>query len=88
MLEKDQVVEIIKKFGKHAQDSGAAETQIALLSKRIESLTGHVGVHKKDFSTRRGLLQLVGQRRQLLSYIRRKNEDRYQKIVKELGLRK
>jgi len=88
VLEKDQVAEIIKKFGKHAKDSGAAETQIALLSKRISVLTGHVDTHDKDYSSRRGLLQLVSQRRQLLSYVRRKNEDRYQKIVKELGLRK
>ena len=88
MLDKDQVSEIIKKFGKNVKDSGAAESQIALLSKRIDGLTGHVDTHMKDFSSRRGLLQLVSQRRQLLSYVRRKNEDRYQKIVKELGLRK
>ena len=80
--------EIIEKFGKHEGDTGSPEVQIALLSHRINYLTEHFKTHKKDHHSRRGLLQLVGQRRDLLDYLKRKDLSRYQSIVAQLGLRK
>ncbi len=72
----------------HEGDTGSADFQIALLSKRIAHLTGHLGDHKKDFSSRRGLLRLVSRRRTLLDYLKTESEERYQKLVKGLGLRR
>ena len=80
--------EIIKRFGKNDSDTGSPEVQIALLSYRIEYLTEHFKQHKKDHHSRRGLLKMVGQRRDLLDYLKRKDLNRYQNIVTELGLRK
>ena len=80
--------EIIEKFATHEGDTGSPEVQIALLSHRINYLTEHFKTHKKDHHSRRGLLQLVGQRRDLLDYLKRKDLGRYQNIVAELGLRK
>jgi small subunit ribosomal protein S15 len=80
--------EIISKFAKHQGDTGSPEVQIALLTQRIHDLTGHFKGHAKDHQTRRGLLQMVGQRRRLLAYLRKKNVDRYKSVTKELGLRK
>ncbi len=71
-LTKEQKAELIKEFGKSESDSGSAEVQVAILSHRIKGLTEHMKEHKKDFHTRRGLLQLVGQRRRLLSYIKKR----------------
>ncbi|MBW2066119.1 MAG: 30S ribosomal protein S15 [Deltaproteobacteria bacterium] len=79
---------IIERFKIHEKDTGSSEVQIALLSNRINYLTDHFKVHKKDHHSRRGLLKLVGQRRRLLNYLKRTDKERYQRIIKELGLRK
>jgi small subunit ribosomal protein S15 len=80
--------EIMEQFGKHEGDTGSPEVQIALLTRRIEYLTEHFKVHKKDFHSRQGLLKLVGRRRNLLNYLRKIDIQRYRGIVEELGLRK
>lgn len=85
---KERKEEIIKEHGKHEGDTGCPEVQIALLTERINHLTGHFATHKKDFAGRRGLLKLVGQRRNLLNYLRVNDIERYREIVKALGLRK
>lgn len=72
----------------HETDTGSAEYQVALMTKRIVHLTDHLGTHKKDNSSRRGLLKLVAQRRKLLDYLKAKDEERYQKLIKGLGLRR
>jgi len=87
-LEKDKKQEIIKKFQVHENDSGSPEVQIALLTERINQLTEHFQIHKKDYHSRRGLLKLVGQRRRLLDYLKSRKAEKYRQIVKELGLRK
>jgi small subunit ribosomal protein S15 len=87
-LDKDKKQEIIKKFRVHETDSGSPEVQIALLTERINQLTEHFQVHKKDYHSRRGLLKLVGQRRRLLDYLKSRKADMYRKMVKDLGLRK
>lgn len=78
----------ISKFRQHETDTGSPEVQIALLSQRIEYLTEHFKVHKKDHHSRRGLLKLVGQRRRLLDYLKRSSVDRYRNVVTSLNLRK
>ena len=80
--------EIIERFKIHDGDTGSPEVQIALLSARIQYLTEHFKVHKKDHHSRRGLLKLVGKRRSLLNYLKKKDIDRYKRIIDELGLRK
>ncbi len=80
--------EIIEKFKTHASDTGSSEVQIALLTDRIKYLTEHFKVHKKDHHSRQGLLKLVGQRRSLLDYLKKKDVNQYRTILKELGLRK
>ena len=87
-IEKDKTVEIIKNFGTNENDSGSADVQVAILTERIKNLTEHLKVHKKDFGSRRGLLSMVGQRRNLLKYIKNKNEGRYTNLIKKLGLRR
>lgn len=79
---------VIQTHRLHDTDTGSPEVQIALLSQRIEYLTEHFKVHKKDHHSRRGLLKLVGQRRQLLDYLKRENVERYRQIVSSLNLRK
>ncbi len=79
---------LIKEYAQGAADTGSPEVQVALLSERISGLTDHLQTHGKDFSSRRGLLVLVGQRRRLLDYLKRKNNERYQELVKRLGLRR
>jgi small subunit ribosomal protein S15 len=79
---------IINGFRLHEKDTGSPEVQIALLSARIEYLTGHFKVHKKDHHSRRGLLKLVGQRRRLLDYLKKTDVERYRSIITRLGLRK
>ena len=79
---------LIKEYGQHEGDTGSPEVQIALLTENINQLTEHFKVHKKDFAGRRGLLKQVGQRRNLLNYLRVNNLDRYREIVQKLGLRK
>jgi small subunit ribosomal protein S15 len=77
-----------EKFARTAKDSGTPEVQVALMSQRIRHLTGHLASHKKDHSTRRGLLMLVGKRSKLLKYLREKDAGRYQKLIESLELRK
>lgn len=78
----------IKNFQLHEKDTGSSDVQVALLTQRISHLTEHLGRHKKDFSSRRGLLMLVAQRRRILDYLKNTNEERYQKVIKSLGLRR
>lgn len=80
--------ELIEKFGDSPQDTGKAEVQVALLTERINGLTDHLRMHKKDHHSRRGLLMLVGQRRRFLNYLQRTDLERYRALVRELGLRK
>ena len=87
-IEKEKTVDLIKSYGSNEKDSGSADVQIAILTERIKNLTEHLKTHKKDFGSRRGLLSMVGQRRNLLQYIKKKNDDRYQDIIKKLGLRR
>ncbi|MDZ7821731.1 MAG: 30S ribosomal protein S15 [Candidatus Marinimicrobia bacterium] len=87
-LTKDQISEMVKKFGKDENDTGTPEVQVAIMTQRIKDLTEHVKVHKKDHHNRRGLSKLVGQRRRLLRYIQKEDYNRYLNIIRELGLRK
>ena len=87
-LKADDKREIMSKFGKHENDTGSPEVQVALLSNRITYLTEHFQSHKKDHHSRRGLLKLVGQRRSLLKYLKGKDIERYRAIIQELGIRK
>ena len=79
---------IFDKHGKGATDTGSPESQIALFTERIKHLTEHLKVHKKDFSTQRGLYRLVGKRRRLLNYLKDRDIQRYRELIKELGIRK
>ena len=88
MLTVDQKKEIIVKFGKNEQDTGSPAVQIALLTKRIEELNAHLAVHKKDHHSRRGLLKLVGQRKNLLRYLMEQDIEAYRSLIAELGIRK
>lgn len=87
-LDKETKNAILQEFRIHETDTGSAEVQIALLTQRIFSITEHLKVHKKDHHSRRGLLQLVGRRRRLLDYIKKKDVNRYRKLIKALNLRK
>ena len=88
MLTDEKKKETIGNFQAHESDTGSPEVQVALLSARIEYLTGHFKIHKKDHHSRRGLLKLVGQRRRLLDYLKKKDIERYREIIKRLGLRR
>ncbi|MBP8645509.1 MAG: 30S ribosomal protein S15 [Syntrophobacteraceae bacterium] len=88
VMTPDKKKEIIENFKMHPSDTGSPEVQIALLSERINYLTEHFKIHKKDHHSRRGLLRLVGQRRQLLNYLKKKNVDRYNTVIERLGLRR
>jgi small subunit ribosomal protein S15 len=83
-FEKD---EIVQQFRRHESDTGSPEVQVALLTCRIQQLTGHLQQHRKDHHSRRGLLKMVGQRRRLLRYLRNEDITRYRELVKTLGLR-
>jgi small subunit ribosomal protein S15 len=80
--------EIIRDFRIHETDTGSTDVQIALLTQRINELTGHFKTHTKDHHSRRGLLKLVGQRRRLLDYMKRRDADRYRQVIERLGIRK
>ena len=80
--------ELIKEYATQENDTGSPEVQVAILSERIRNLTGHLGDHKKDFHSRRGLLVMVGQRRSLLDYLKRKDAKRYEQLISRLGLRR
>ena len=85
---KDRKSEVIGTYKTHTSDTGSPEVQVALLSERINYLTEHFKTHVKDHHSRRGLLKLVGQRRSLLDYLKRKDTDRYAELIKRLGIRK
>jgi small subunit ribosomal protein S15 len=87
-LNKEQKQEIISKYGKTGTDSGSPEVQIAILTKHISELSGHLEHNVKDNHSRMGLLRMVGKRRRLLEYLHNKNIDRYRKIIQELDIRK
>ena len=87
-ITKEKTSELVTKFGSNDKDSGSAAVQVAILTERIANLTEHLKIHKKDFGSRRGLLSMVGQRRNLLKYIKNKNENRYSDLIKKLGLRR
>ena len=87
-IEPEKKKELIETFRQHEKDTGCPEVQIALLTERIVNLTEHFKLHKKDHHSRRGLLQLVSQRRKLQSYLKGRNPERYQDLIQKLGLRK
>ena len=87
-LQVAQKAQVVKEFQRSGSDTGSPEVQVALLTERINGLTEHFKTHAKDHHSRRGLLLLVSQRKSLLEYLKRKGPERYQKLIKELGLRK
>ena len=87
-LTKERKSEIVAEYGENGQDTGRTEVQIALLTERIKELTEHFKVHKKDHNSRRGLLQLVGQRRRLLDYLAKNDLEKYRSLIQKLGIRK
>lgn len=87
-LAKQHKEGIIDQYKLHESDTGSPEVQIAIISERLNTLNAHFQVHKKDHHSRRGLLKLVGQRRKLLSYLKTTDRERYDKLIKQLGLRK
>jgi len=87
-LSKETKRDIVKRFETHAGDTGSAEVQIALLTTRIETLSQHFEMHKKDNHSRLGLLKMVGKRRRLLNYLKDQKPDSYKLVIKELGLRR
>jgi len=87
-VDKTRKTETITAYQKKEGDTGSTEVQVALLTERINQLTGHMAANRKDFHTQRGLLKLVGQRRRLLAYLSREDVGRYNSLIKKLGLRK
>ena len=87
-LTKDEKSKIVKEFARSKNDTGSAEVQIAILTKEINDLTEHLKVHIHDYHSRRGLLRKVGQRRNMLQYLAKKDIQRYREVIKKLGLRK
>ncbi len=87
-MDKQKKLDIITKFGRHENDTGCAEVQIALLTERINHLNEHLKINKKDNHSRRGLLKMVGERRRLLDYLKETDLERYRAILAELNLRK
>ena len=87
-MDKEKKKEIIEKFKLNKGDTGSTEVQVALLTERINQLTSHMAANKHDYHTERGLLKLVGQRRRLLAYLSKEDTDRYNSLIKRLGLRK
>ncbi len=87
-LNADQKTIIIEDYKTHVSDTGSPEVQVALLTKRINDLTEHFKIHSKDYHSRRGLMIMVGQRRRLLDYLKRKDVARYAKLIERLGLRR
>ncbi len=87
-IEPARKAEVIKEYATKKGDTGSPEVQVAIITSRIEELSKHMQTHKKDFHSRRGLLALVAKRRKLLDYLKSKDEERYQKLIKSLGLRR
>lgn len=88
MIQKETKTEIIREFATHEGDTGSPEVQIAVLTERISKLTEHIKRNPKDFHSNRGLLKMVGHRRNLLNYLKKKDIERYRRIIAKLGLRK
>jgi small subunit ribosomal protein S15 len=86
-LTKERKQEIISEFQVHETDTGSSDLQVAVLTARIERLSQHLQQHKKDYASRRGLMKLIGQRKRLLKYIRRKDPQHYQQLIQRLGIR-
>lgn len=87
-ITKERKQEIIEKYGNSKDDAGSTEAQIAIFTERINELTEHLKEHKQDHSSRRGLLKMVGKRRRLLNYLKKKDIEKYRELIDELGLRK
>lgn len=88
MISKERKAEIIKTYGRTPEDTGSPEVQIAILTERIRELTEHLKVNKKDHHSRRGMLKMIGQRRNLLAYLQKKDLEGYRALIEKLGLRK
>ncbi len=88
MMQRSEKTDIIKQFATHEGDTGSPEVQIAVLTRRINDLTDHLRIHKHDHHSRRGLLKMVGHRRNLLNYLTKKDVNRYRSIIAKLGIRK
>ena len=88
MISSEKKIQIVAEFGRDANDTGSPEVQIAILTARIEELQEHFDMHKKDHHSRRGLLKMVGKRRNLLAYLKNKDVARYRALIERLGLRK
>tara|TARA_Y100000746_G_C15374117_1_gene395419 strand:- start:534 stop:803 length:270 start_codon:yes stop_codon:yes gene_type:complete len=87
-ITKEKTAELVKEYGRNDKDSGSSEAQIAILTERINAITGHLKSNKKDHSGRRGLIAMVSRRRKLLDYVRKQNNDNYLSIIKKLDIRK
>ncbi len=87
-ITQEEKAELVKKYGRGENDTGSTEVQVAILTTRINNLTEHLKIHKKDFHSRRGLLVMVGQRRRLLDYLNANSSERYAGLIKSLGLRR
>lgn len=88
MLKKEKKTDLIKKHGIHDKDTGSSDVQIALLSQEIDNLVNHLKDHPKDIHSKRGLIKMVVKRKKLLAYLKKEDEKRYKKVVKEIGLKK
>ena len=87
-MDKEEKTAIIEKYARHEGDTGSTEVQVAVLTERINQLTGHMVANRHDYHTQRGLLKLVGRRRRLLAYLMSEDVERYRTLIKQLGLRK
>jgi len=87
-MAENKKVDLITKYQTHKNDTGSTEVQIAILTKKVSDLTKHLKEHKKDFDSRRGLLMMVGKRRRLLNYLKKNEEEKYQKLILDLGLKR
>ena len=88
MITNEKKQKLIKDYARGAEDTGSVEVQVAILTARIAELTEHLKIHRKDYHSRRGLLQMVGKRRKLLHYLNRKTPERYKELIQSLGLRR
>ncbi len=88
MISKEKKAEIIKEYGRTPEDTGSPEVQVAILTERIRELTEHLKANKKDHHSRRGMLKMIGQRRNLLAYLQKKDIDAYRNLIERLGLRR